>query len=156
MKIIDAHIHPFIYPANNIAVYGAPVSLEEFIGELKRANIVMACGSVIMKTEALALPISSDLMMRHWKFSGAIQISIFRASISTAVSPPNRAANWNGYIGSANLFPNMMKNGPYDAPGMMDIYAVAQDLAMPVNVHVWPSPLNELETFKLFSRNKNK
>jgi predicted TIM-barrel fold metal-dependent hydrolase len=52
MEIIDAHIHPFIDSANNIAVYGAPNTLEEYMAELKNANISMACGSVITKTEA--------------------------------------------------------------------------------------------------------
>jgi predicted TIM-barrel fold metal-dependent hydrolase len=48
-KIIDMHVHPFLCGEDNTALrrYGGPETPEDFVSELRRAGISMACGSVI-------------------------------------------------------------------------------------------------------------
>jgi len=151
MKVIDAHIHPFLDAENNIAVYGAPNTLEEFISELKRAGVTKACGSVIAKTEAATFEaiekLNDDALKIRDRYPdfyipGALVHGRFPAESCRELERLHaRGVRWIG-----ELVPYMMKTGAYDAPGMMEIYALAQDLGMPVNLHLWPSPLGELET----------
>ena len=48
-KIIDAHLHPYAVPENNIAAFGSPKTEEDFFAELKRCGFSKVCGSVIPK-----------------------------------------------------------------------------------------------------------
>jgi len=151
MKVIDAHIHPFLDAENNIAAYGAPNTLEEFISELKRAGVTKACGSVIAKTEAATFEaiekLNDDALKIRDRYPDFYIPGVHvHGRFPTESCRELERLHARGVRWIGELVPYMMKTGPYDAPGMMEIYALAQDLGMPVNLHLWPSPLGELET----------
>ena len=151
MKIIDAHIHPFLDAENNIAAYGAPNTLEEFISELKRAGVTKACGSVIAKTEAATFEaiakLNDDALKIRDRYPDFYIPGVHvHGRFPTESCRELERLHARGVRWIGELVPYMMKTGPYDASGMMEIYALAQDLGMPVNLHLWPSPLSELET----------
>ena len=151
MKVIDAHIHPFIDQTNNIAVYGSPGSLDEFIAELKRAGITHACGSVIQRNEAATF----DDIIRLNRAALEIQRrypNFYIPGVHVHSRYPEESCReleqlyalgvrWIG-----ELVPYLMETGTYAEPGLRDVFALAQDLGMPVNLHLWPSPMSELET----------
>jgi predicted TIM-barrel fold metal-dependent hydrolase len=141
MQVIDAHIHPFVDPAGNFAPYGAPGSLDELINDLKAAGVGMACGSVLVRE---AVSVFEDIVRLN---DHALEIrarypDFYIPGIHVHGDFPMESCaelerlhavgvRWIG-----ELVPYIMKTGSFDAPGMMDIYAVAQDLDMPVNVHI--------------------
>jgi len=151
MTVIDSHVHPFISRENNFAWYGAPGSLPEFISDLKRAGVSRACGSVLMKGEARSFEDVRKLndaaleIRRRYPDFYIPGVHIHSRYPEESCRELERlhalGVKWIG-----ELVPYIMKSGPYDAPGLMDAYALAQQFEMPINIHVYPSPLSEIET----------
>ena len=140
MKIFDAHIHPFIEPENSIAPYGAPLSLEEFMEELRRCGFSGVCGSVIIRRKC-----SFSVVQHANRIALAIRDrypDFYEPGIHIHAGDPEGSCReletmyhehhvrWIG-----ELVHYLMDTGEYNLPGMFQIYETARDLGMPVNIH---------------------
>lgn len=140
MKIFDAHIHPFIEPENSIAPFGAPVSLEEFMEELRHCGFSGVCGSVLIKHKCTF----SDVQQAN-RMALAIRDrypDFYEPGIHVHAGDPEGSCKeletmyhehnvrWIG-----ELVHYFMDTGEYNLPGMFQIYETARDLGMPVNIH---------------------
>jgi predicted TIM-barrel fold metal-dependent hydrolase len=148
-EIIDAHIHPFVNEKSNIKWFDSPNSVEDFFSELQRAGISKSCGSVIRKLEN---PVFSDIRSLNEE---AIELQSrypdsYIAGINVHGSFPNESCeeverldrkgkiHWIG-----ELVAYMMDYENYASENMFQIYALAQDLKLPVNIH--PNNFDEIE-----------
>ena len=140
MKIFDAHVHPFLEQENNIAGYGAPNSLEEFMDELKHCGFSGVCGSVIIRHSCTFAEVQQAnriaLKIRD------LYPDFYEPGIHVHADDPEGSCRelelmyhehrvrWIG-----ELVAYSMGTGEYNLPGMFRIYETARDLGMPVNIH---------------------
>lgn len=138
--IIDSHVHPFVDADNNIAAYGAPNSLQEFMSELKKCGFSKVCGSVIAVkaqnfTEIQQLNrVALDIKSQYPDF--------FIPGVHVHAGAPeescreleylyhNHQVRWVG-----ELVHYLMNTGEYNCAGMFQIYETIRDLDMVVNIH---------------------
>lgn len=139
-KIIDAHIHPYATQENNIAAFGSPKTEEDFFAELKRCGFSKVCGSVIPKvpTDFKIIQqmnrIALKLRDRHPDFY-VPGIHIHGKYPEESCSELEEMYHQHHVRWIGELVDYAMKIGPYDSPGMFQIYETACDLGMPVNIH---------------------
>lgn len=138
--VIDAHIHPFIEPENNIAAFGDPTTLDGFIREMRRTGVSRACGSVIAR-RAASFEDVQKLNREALKIRDAYP-DFYIPGIHIHGGHPEESCRelelmykeygvrWIG-----ELVAYMMQTGEYDSGGMFRIYETARDLGMPVNIH---------------------
>ena len=140
MTIIDAHIHPFIDQKNSIAPFGSPVSLDEFMAELKHSGFDRVCGSVLIphrctfedvrQANRIALKIRErypDFYIPGLQVHGDDPEGSCR-ELETMYH--DHQVRWIG-----ELVHYLMGTGEYNLPGMCRIFETARDLGMPVNIH---------------------
>ncbi|MBP3393000.1 MAG: amidohydrolase [Lentisphaeria bacterium] len=138
--VIDAHIHPFIEPENNIAAFGDPTTPDGFVREMRRTGISRACGSVIAR-RAASFEDVQKLNREALKIRDAYP-DFYIPGIHIHGGHPEESCRelelmykeygvrWIG-----ELVAYMMQTGEYDSGGMFRIYETARDLGMPVNIH---------------------
>ena len=138
--IIDAHIHPFFKEENNIAAFGAPISADEFVGELRRAGIKRACGSVIERGAGTFEDIQR-LNREALRFRD-LYPDFYIPGIHIHGGYPEESCrelelmhNEHGVRWIGELVSYLMPIGDYDSPGMFQIYETARDLDMVLNIH---------------------
>ena len=136
--VIDAHIHPFIEPENNIAAFGDPTTPDGFVREMRRTGISRACGSVIAR-RAASFEDVQKLNREALKIRDAYP-DFYIPGIHIHGGHPEESCRelelmykeygvrWIG-----ELVAYMMQTGEYDSGGMFRIYETARDLGMPVN-----------------------
>ena len=138
--VIDAHIHPFFREENNIAAFGAPVSADEFIAELRRAGIARACGSVIQRSAASFEDVRR-LNREALRFRDRYPdfyipgIHVHGAYPEESCRELELMYREHGVRWIGELVSYLMRTGEYDGEGMFRIYETARDLGMPVNIH---------------------
>ncbi len=138
--IIDAHIHPFIAEENNIAAFGSPCSLDEFMTELKNCGFSKVCGSVISRNK-------SDFEEIKRLNRIALEIrkqypDFYVPGIHVHDSAPEESCRELEYMYReegvrwiGELVHYLLGTGEYNSKGMFQIYETAQDLGMAVNIH---------------------
>jgi len=139
-EIIDAHIHPFLDLKDCIGRYGQPKSTNEFFAELRRMGVRYACGSVIIKQEKPDFEIVQkanraalklrDLYPDFYVPGIHIDGNFPKESIQELAFMHQQGVCWIG-----ELVPYIMHTGDYASEGMMEIYAVAREYNMVVNIH---------------------
>lgn len=147
-EVIDAHIHPFLYEASNTKWFDNPASHEEFFVDLKRAGISQCCGSVIRMLEN---PNFNDIKaLNREALELAKLYPEYIPGINVHGNFPNESCEeveklykeenvrWIG-----ELVAYMMGYENYASENMFQVYALAQDLGIPVNIH--PYGLEEIE-----------
>lgn len=143
-EIIDAHCHPFEKAENNLAVYGAPETLDGMTHELKKVGIDRACGSFIIRNNACSwedIRYANDQVMSYAERSGGFYIpgihvhgAYVEESCAELAAMHKRGVRWVG-----ELVPYIMGTENLNSPGNMQILEVIRDLDMAVNLH-WGSP----------------
>lgn len=148
-EIIDAHIHPFLYDKSNMKWFDTPTSHEEFFADLTRAGISKSCGSVIRSLKA---PSFADIKALNRE---AVELKnlypdLYIPGINVHGDFPQESCEeierlhkeenicWIG-----ELVAYMMDYQNYASENMFQVYALAQDLDIPVNIH--PYGLEEIE-----------
>lgn len=140
MMIADAHIHPFPEPENNIARFGAPETLQEFMAELKRCGFARVCGSVLIRRRCTFDEVRqanrAALRIRELYpdfYEPGIQVHGDDPEGSCREVETMYREHRVRWIGE--LVHYLMGTGEYDSPGMFRIFETARDLGMPVNIH---------------------
>ena len=138
--VIDAHIHPFISPEHNIAAYGHPCTLEEFMQEMKRTGIDKVCGSVICRHAAtfedvLALNREALQIREQYPDFYVPGIHVHGAYPEESCRELEHMYRDHGVRWIGELVAYVMQTGEYDSANMFRIYETARDLGMPVNIH---------------------
>ena len=148
-EIIDAHIHPFIHKDSNTKWFDQPGNHEEFFADLSFAGISKSCGSV---ARMLKKPSFADIQALNRE---AIELKhlypeLYIPGINVHGNFPQESCEeierlyktekicWIG-----ELVAYMMDYENYASENMFQIYALAQDLEIPVNIH--PYGLDEIE-----------
>ena len=140
MTIVDAHIHPFISHENNIAPFGSPVTLDEFMMELKHCGFDRVCGSVLIRhrcsfeevQQANRIALKIRELYPDFYVPG-LQVHAGNPEGSCRELEIMYREHHVCWIGE--LVQHSMGTGEYNSPGMFKIYETARDLGMPVNIH---------------------
>jgi predicted TIM-barrel fold metal-dependent hydrolase len=148
-EIIDAHIHPFIHTESNTKWFDYPTNHEEFFADLSFAGIAKSCGSVI---RPLKNPSFADIQALNRE---AIELKhlypdLYIPGINVHGNFPQESCEeieklhkeekicWIG-----ELVAYMMDYENYASENMFQVYALAQDLEISMNIH--PYALDEIE-----------
>ncbi|MFA7229703.1 MAG: amidohydrolase family protein [Victivallaceae bacterium] len=147
-EIIDCHVHPFLTSPNNTSWFPGTDTPESFFAELERAGISRCCGSVIRK---LANPSFEDI-----KALNRETIELKNRFPKTYIPGINVHGNYPEescreiellhktenirWIGE--LVAYFMDYSSYSTPAMFQIFDLAQNLDLPVNIH--PGDFNEM------------
>ena len=148
-EIIDAHIHPFIYEKSNTKWFDHPTCHEDFFADLCFAGISKSCGSVIRRMEN---PSFDDIKALNQESIDLKNLypDLYIPGINVHGNFPNESCEeieklykeesicWIG-----ELVAYFMDYKDYASENMFQIYALAQDLELPVNIH--PYGLDEIE-----------
>lgn len=151
MQIIDAHVHPFEVVSQRSGRYSEGVTdMEVFKEDLERAGITHCCGSVISRVDG------SSWEAIHALNEAALRLRDLYAGFYTPVihvhpafpresceEIEKMAAQGVTLIGE--LVPYMMGWSSYASPEAAEIFTLAQEKGMTVNVH--PSTDEDLEKF---------
>lgn len=148
-EIIDAHIHPFIYEESNTKWFDTPTSHEEFFADLSLAGISKSCGSVIRRMEQASFADIKALNQESIDLKN-LYPDLYIPGINVHGDFPQESCEeierlykeenicWIG-----ELVAYMMDFQNYASENMFQIYALAQDLDLTVNIH--PYGLDEIE-----------
>ena len=140
-KIIDAHIHPFIDPENNIAFFGAPKTGEEYMNELKSLHFDQVCGSVVVRKKMESMDEVRNINRIALKikdmYPGFYEpgIHVYDADPEGSCRELEEMRKVHDVRWIGELVHYMMGTGLYNSSGMFQIYETARDLKMPVNIH---------------------
>lgn len=139
-EIIDAHIHPFIDQANSIAPYGAPTTLEEYTGELKKIGTDRACGSLVVKNHECTWDdikaANRETLAIADRYPGFYIPGIHVHGGYPAESRQElREMYAKGVRWIGELVPYIMGTQNLNSDGNMQIWETASELGMPVNMH---------------------
>jgi len=147
-EIIDAHIHPFIYEESNTKFFDSPTSHEDFFADLALAGISKSCGSVIRRLER---PSFGDIKSLNQE---AIDLKnlypdIYIPGINVHGDFPQescaeieRLYKEENICWIGELVAYFMDYKNYASENMFQVYALAQDLDLAVNIH--PYGLDEI------------
>lgn len=148
-EIIDCHIHPFCTEAENTCFFPGTVNSANFVSELHRSGITKSCGSVIMDMKNPTFSEVKELNRKALNFRDQ-HLGFFIPGIHVHANYPEEScreietlhANENiRWIGELVAYCFDYKS--YVSPGMNQIYELAQDLNLPINIH--PYGLDEIE-----------
>jgi predicted TIM-barrel fold metal-dependent hydrolase len=148
-EIIDAHLHPFLCEQSNMKWFDSPNSHEEFFADLAKAGISKSCGSVIRRLKNPSFDdikaLNKEAIDLKYKYPEAyipgINVhGLFPEESCEEIEKLYKKENicWIG-----ELVAYMMDYQNYASENMFQIYALAQDLGLPVNIH--PYALDEIE-----------
>ena len=150
-EIIDAHVHPFSETCGtNIGKFGIPADTETFFAELRSGGVSRCCGSLIGFAEKMDF---RTLMTYNY---GALELSerysgFYIPGIHVHGDYPEESCRMLRDFSQAGvrwigeLVNYCMPTGLYNSPGMMKIWAVAEELGMIANLHVNEPELPHLE-----------
>ena len=150
-EIIDAHVHPFFASCGrNIARFGTPSTLEEFIDELRSCGISRCCGSFIDFRETLTFDelvcfnkAALELREQYPDFyipGIHIHGGYPQESCQMLKDYAKEGVRWIG-----EMVKYAMPTEDYDSPGMMQIWETAEELGIVANLHVNGPDLPKLE-----------
>ena len=138
--VIDAHVHPFDESTCNIAPYGVTNTTGEFFQELKACGFQKVCGSIIDKTissyEDIRKLNQRTIAMKHQYpdfYEPGIHVTDMDVQASCAEIETLHREEDVRWIGE--LVNYSMKIGDYNSKGMLEIFQLAADLGMVVNIH---------------------
>lgn len=141
-RIVDAHCHPVAPNVNSIVNnYGSPVNTKDFFSELRSFGIDFCCGSVIKivnepKDFSVFAATNAEGVRLEKEYSDFYQTGIrinplFKAESIAEIEKYHKAGvTWIG-----ELVPYLSGYTSYSSPEILDIFAVARDLNMTVNIH---------------------
>ena len=101
-EIIDSHVHPFLETEGvNLGAYGAPVTPQEFVEELRSLGIRQCCGTLLHGQHAEWNEIR-NLNDAALRFRDRFPDFYLPESIFTPAVRTNPAGNWNECTGKAS------------------------------------------------------
>ena len=150
-EIIDAHIHPFIYEKSNMKWFDSPTSHKDFFEDLTLAGISRSCGSVIRCLKKPSFANIKDLNKEAIELKN-LYPDLYIPGINVHGDFPQESCEeieklykeenicWLG-----ELVAYMMDYQNYASENMFQVYELAQDLDLTVNIH--PYGLEEIEKY---------
>ena len=150
-EIIDAHVHPFSASCGrNIARFGTPSTLEEFMDELRSCGISLCCGSFIDFCETLTF---DELMCFN---KAALELreqypDFYIPGIHVHGGYPQESCQMlkdyakEGVRWIGEMVNGIMPTEDFDSPGMMKIWETAEELGFVANLHINETDLPRLE-----------
>ena len=149
-EIIDSHVHPFLETDGcNIGAYGAPVSPQEFVDELRSLGICQCCGTLLLGKQADWNAIRK-LNRAALRFRDRFP-DFYLPGIHIHARYPDESCqeleemHREGVHWIGELVHYMMNTGPCASPGFETICAAAEELQMPINLHLHPETLGDME-----------
>jgi predicted TIM-barrel fold metal-dependent hydrolase len=148
-EIIDCHIHPFCREAENTCFFPGTVNADSFVDKLRRSGITKCCGSVIRKLENPTFEEIKELNREAIKFRNSYP-GFFIPGVHVHANYPEESCReletlhatenicWIG-----ELVAYFFDYKSYVTAGMNQVYELAQDLNLPINIH--PYGLDEIE-----------
>ena len=148
-EIIDCHIHPFCNETENTCFFPDTVNSDNFVSELRRSGVTKSCGSVIRQLANPAFNEIKELNQQAILFRNN-HPDFFIPGIHVHANYPEESCReieqlhateeicWIG-----ELVAYFFDYKSYVAPGMNQIYDLAQNLNLPINIH--PYGLDEIE-----------
>lgn len=149
-EIIDCHVHPFLNKDTNTGRINGSATPDEFVTEMKRTGISRCCGSVIRKLEKPTFDQIKALNREALEFRKRYP-DFFIPGIHVLPSCPAESCReieelyhrenvrWIG-----ELVGYFMDYPSYLGDGMFEIYDLAQNLGLPINIH--PADFAEMKT----------
>ena len=138
---VDAHVHPFIEPDNNIGMYGTPESPEDMVNLLKDAGITLCCGSVIHKGWRARPEAMQKCNADCFKFAEMFPDFVIPGLIVHAAFPEGSCAEIEKYHKTGKLHwlgeivPYTTGTSNYAMEELFPVYELASDLGLPINIH---------------------
>lgn len=149
-EIIDSHVHPFLETEGvNLGAYGAPVTPQEFVEELRSLGIRQCCGTLLHGQHAEWNEIR-NLNDAALRFRDRFP-DFYLPGIHIHARCPDESCrelermHREGVRWIGELVPYLMGTGPFASPGFETICATAEELRMPINLHLHPETLADLE-----------
>ena len=148
-EIIDAHIHPSIeIGGSDVSAFNFKTPPEVLVNTLKRAGITRAAGSVIRRfreakpqwEEIHQLNLAALEMQRRFPDFYIPGIHVYPDHIRQSLDEIETMHREYGVKLIGELVAYLMGYSAYNTPELNDIWALARDLEMVVNLH-----LNNLE-----------
>lgn len=148
-EIIDCHIHPFRHATENNCFFPATVNCDNFVSELQRSGITRSCGSVIRKLTKPEFSVIQALNREALRFRDNYP-DFFIPGIHVHAAYPDESCReietlyrtekicWIG-----ELVAYFFDYKSYIEPGMNQVYDLAQQLNLPINIH--PYGLDEID-----------
>jgi len=149
LDIVDCHIHPFISAAANTSWFPGVDTPADFVAEMRRAGITQCCGSVVylrnVETfdEVRAMNDEALEMQRRFPDFFLPGIQVHAGFPDESCQEVERLAGEHGARWIGELVGYIHGFESYADAGSQQIYALAQDMGLPVNVH--PYKLDELD-----------
>lgn len=140
-EIIDAHIHPFIEPENNLRFYSIPATMDEMVAGLKQNGVSRACGSVIKGAEIKDFEyikkVNRDALKLRDMYQGFIipGMSVHAAFTEESCREVEEMYKTHGVRWLGELVSYMCGTTEYSCSSLFPVYELAQELDMPVNIH---------------------
>ena len=138
---VDAHMHPFISPENNIAMYDTPATAEELVDLLKQAGITLCCGSLIHKGWQASPEWMQKCNRDCFKFAKMFPDFFIPGIIFHAAFPKESCAEIEKYYKQGKLHwlgeivPYSTGTQSYAIEELFPVYDLASELGLPVNIH---------------------
>jgi predicted TIM-barrel fold metal-dependent hydrolase len=147
-EIIDCHIHPFTTRANNISWFAGTETPQALRDELHRAGISRCCGSVIRALKEPSFAAIHDFNLESLELYRQMPDFYIPAPHVHPLFPEESCrelTEWHDrgclyWVGE--LVGYMMGYSSYLSDNFNQIYALIQDLGVPVNIH--PGDLSEM------------
>ena len=148
LEIIDCHIHPFCRMTENYCFFPGENDGDNLVPELCRAGVSRCCGSVIRQLKQPSFQEIAELNRQAMDFRRRYP-DFFIPGIHVHAAYPDESCREIEYYHEheqlcwlGEWVAYMFDYKSYILPEMRQIYALAQDLALPVNIH--PRDLSEL------------
>ena len=136
-EIIDAHVHPFVNPADCIGPFGYPRSMEEFDAEMRKVGITRYAGSVLSRPcESFAdiQRMNRDALRVRDRFPGYIPGIQVAGKFPEESCAELRRMHAEGIRMVGELVPNPI-NPSFSEPGMIEIFRDMEKLGMLASLH---------------------
>ena len=138
---VDAHVHPFLEPENNIGMYGTPESPEDMVNLLKEAGITLCCGSVIHKGWRARPEAMQKCNADCFKFAEMFPDFVVPGILVHAAFPDESCAEIEKYYRTGKLHwlgeivPYTTGTNAYAIEDLFPVYELASELGLPLNIH---------------------
>lgn len=138
---VDAHVHPFLESADNIARYNYPATPEEMVSLLKAAGITLCCGSVIKRNENNDLQILLDSNREVFEFAENFPDFVIPGILVNAAFPEESCREIEKYHRTGKLHwigeivPYTTGTDRYAVKELFPVYELAASLNLPINIH---------------------
>ena len=138
--VIDAHVHPFVESSQSISRYGLTATTEEFFDELKKCGFQKVCGSVLGKDitgfeDIRRLNRQMMALKRQYPDFYEPGIHVYGKDAKASCEEVENLHREEDVRWIGELVNYSMDIGEYNSPGMLEIFSLAADLEMVVNIH---------------------